>query len=160
MHAQAHIWEQRRQLYLGGYDDEAHAAKVSHLWDVGRWILCAKSRGPPVTLPFACSCQTQKCAWQCCASSPCCPTQRHALQAHDVMAVKCRGLHGDTMLNFVPATYEDLVPVVAQLQTVRFCPVLAAIEEEIGLLRDLGSACDCRQQQPADVQQALVSIKK
>jgi len=30
-HAQAHIWEQRRQVYLGGYDDEAHAAKVSLL---------------------------------------------------------------------------------------------------------------------------------
>lgn len=28
---EAHIWEERRQMYLGGFENEDHAAKVSML---------------------------------------------------------------------------------------------------------------------------------
>lgn len=54
---QAHIWDAKKQVYLGGFDNEVQAAK-----------------------------------------------------AHDIMAVKCRGVK--TIVNFKLAVYEDALPWV------------------------------------------------
>ncbi|GFH06548.1 AP2/ERF domain-containing protein, partial [Haematococcus lacustris] len=41
----------------------------------------------------------------------------HAAKAHDLMAIKCRGMH--TPLNFVSKTYNDMYELLAQMEQVR-----------------------------------------
>jgi hypothetical protein len=61
---QAHIWDNKKQVYLGGFDNEVQAAK-----------------------------------------------------AHDIMAVKCRGLK--TIVNFKLGMYEDALPYITNPQLAR-----------------------------------------
>ncbi|KAL6761065.1 hypothetical protein V8C86DRAFT_968220 [Haematococcus lacustris] len=61
---EAHIWHDRHQVYLGGFQLEEHAAK-----------------------------------------------------AHDLMAIKCRGIN--TTLNFSPETYSDMHELLALVDQVR-----------------------------------------
>jgi hypothetical protein len=75
---QAHIWDNKKQVYLGGFDNEVQAAK-----------------------------------------------------AHDIMAVKCRGVK--TIVNFKLGVYEDALPYITSHQLARVSCATGAVRI-VGLL--------------------------
>ena len=51
------------------------------------------------------------------SSPPCSQLEEHAAKAHDVLALKCRGVK--TVLNYEGNIYEPLLPVLPLLSRVR-----------------------------------------
>ena len=87
---EAHIWDEKKQVYLGGFDVEEHAGKLDPNLNIA-----------------------QKCQPGCSKTRSICGLPG---KAHDVMALKCRG--SSSALNFGLEEYEEMLTMLPQISKV------------------------------------------